>query len=238
MPSLSRKMNLADRLVGSIRDIVFGLEDGLVSTVGVLTGIAGGTNDRFVVILSGFVLVIVEALSMGVGSFLSAESESDLQKRRSTDMRTMIIDEPKRAKEILFFVYKRLGLKKGEREHLLKKAEKNHRFWLEELNTHYLGISPAINHSMLNGIYMFFAYILGGSVPILPYFFFPINVAILISVPFTVIALFIVGSLKGKITYKNWWKSGFNMAFFSFSAALVGYLVGQLVVYFFNVRVS
>ena len=95
MLSLSRKVNMVDRLVGSIRDIVFGLEDGLVSTVGVLTGIAAGTRDYFVIILSGFVFVVVTALSMGVGSFLSSQSESDLQKRRAKDMKDMIIRSTK-----------------------------------------------------------------------------------------------------------------------------------------------
>ncbi len=228
---------MVDRLAGSIRDIVFGLEDGLVSTVGVLTGIAGGTSDSFIVILSGFVLIVVEALSMGVGSFMSSQSEGDLQKRRAIDMKDMIANNPKKARQILFLVYRKLGLKKRESDHLLLEAGKNHHFWQEELNTHYLGISPNINHSFLNGLYMFFAYILGGSVPILPYFFFSIQTAIFVSVPFTILALFIVGSLKGKITYKNWWKSGLSMAFFSFSAALVGYAVGQLVVYFFHVNI-
>src|SRR3989304_6508319 len=238
MLSLSRKVNMVDRLVGSIRDIVFGLEDGLVSTVGVLTGIAAGTCDYFVIILSGFVFVVVTALSMGVGSFLSSQSESDLQKRRAKDMKDMIISNPKKAKEILFLVYKKLGLKKHERDHLLRKAAKDHQFWQEELNMHYLGISKLADYPVLNAMYMFVAYVLGGSIPILPYFFFPIETAILLSVPFTVIALFIVGSLKGRLAYKSWWKSGLTMALLCFSVALLGYVTGQLVDYFFHVKVS
>lgn len=237
MQSLSRKLNLADRLVGSIRDIVFGLEDGLVSTVGVLTGIAAGTRDYFVIILSGFVFVVVTALSMGVGSFLSAQSETDLQKRRAQDMRDMIINKPKRAKEILVLIYKKLGLKKHERDHLIKKAERDHGFWQQELNVHYLDISPRIENSVINGIYMFLAYVFGGSIPIMPYFFFPIETAIVISVPLTVVALFIVGSLKGKLAYKSWWKSGLTMAILCFSVALLGYVTGELVDYFFHVKI-
>ncbi len=65
-------------IAGSIREIVFGLEDGLVSTLGALTGIAAGTGSTFVVILSGVVLVIVEALSMGAGSYLSEKSAHEV----------------------------------------------------------------------------------------------------------------------------------------------------------------
>lgn len=227
---------MVDRLAGSIRDIVFGLEDGLVSTVGFLTGIAGGTHDYFIIVLSGFVFVVVTGLSMGVGSFLSSQSEGDLQKRRAIDMKEMIVKNPKKAREILLFVYRKLELNKQERDYLFMKAQKNHRFWQEELNTHYLGISPRIDNSVLNGFYMLVAYMLGGSVPILPYFFFPITTAIWISVPSTIIALFIVGSLKGKIAYKNWWKSGLIMAVLCFSVAFLGYVTGQFVDYFFHVK--
>ncbi len=57
-----------------IREIVFGLEDSLVSTLGAVVGIAAGAQDRYIVILSGIVLVAVEAVSMTAGSFLSSKS--------------------------------------------------------------------------------------------------------------------------------------------------------------------
>ena len=58
----------------SMREIVFGLEDSLVSTLGTITGIAAGTQSQYVVILSGLVLIAVEATSMAAGSYLSTKS--------------------------------------------------------------------------------------------------------------------------------------------------------------------
>lgn len=66
-------------LLGGIREIIFGLEDGLVSTLGVVTGIASGTQDRSIVLLSGVVLVAVESLSMAAGTYLSNKSEQEAQ---------------------------------------------------------------------------------------------------------------------------------------------------------------
>ena len=51
----------------ALREVVFGVEDGMVSTLGALTGIAIGTQNHFAVVLSGFVIVAVESLSMGIG---------------------------------------------------------------------------------------------------------------------------------------------------------------------------
>lgn len=61
------------------RDVIFGLEDGIVSTLGVIVGIAAGTNNRFIVILSGLVVICVEALSMAAGTYLSEKSELDIE---------------------------------------------------------------------------------------------------------------------------------------------------------------
>src|SRR3990172_12019436 len=62
-----------------IREIVFGLEDSLVSTLGVITGIAVGTGDRSLVILSGIIVIFVEAVSMAAGTYLSTESYIEVE---------------------------------------------------------------------------------------------------------------------------------------------------------------
>jgi predicted membrane protein (TIGR00267 family) len=64
----------------SIREIVFGLEDSLVSTLGALTGIAVGSESRFIVILAGLVLIATESTSMAAGSYLSSKSATDTEK--------------------------------------------------------------------------------------------------------------------------------------------------------------
>ena len=60
-----------------IRNVVFGIEDSLVSTVGLLSGIAVGGVPRGTIILTGLVLIFVEAFAMGIGSFLSEETAEE-----------------------------------------------------------------------------------------------------------------------------------------------------------------
>jgi vacuolar iron transporter family protein len=66
-----------------VREVIFGLEDGAVSTLGILVGVAAGTNNRFFVILSGLVVIFVESLSMAAGTYLSNKSELEIQAARS-----------------------------------------------------------------------------------------------------------------------------------------------------------
>lgn len=57
-----------------LRSITFGFQDSLVSTTGVIAGVAAGTNDKSLVILASFVTITVEALSMGTGQYMSEKS--------------------------------------------------------------------------------------------------------------------------------------------------------------------
>lgn len=57
-----------------LRSIVFGFQDALVSTTGVIAGVAAGTQDKNLVILAGTITIVVEALSMGAGQYFSEKA--------------------------------------------------------------------------------------------------------------------------------------------------------------------
>lgn len=78
----------------SLREGVFGLQDGLVSTLGALTGIAGGTQSREHVLLAGAVVVAVEAMSMAAGSYLSSKSERQYLERMLREEELAIERDP------------------------------------------------------------------------------------------------------------------------------------------------
>ncbi len=231
---MAKRQTWREALLTGIRDIIFGLQDGLVSTVGVLTGIAAGTNDRFVAILSGFVLVMVEALSMGVGSFLSAGAERGVTLKKYDEIKALVKNDPGYATDILAKIYKRLKLDNLT----LKRVLANPKLVAEELAVHHYNISlETDNHVIRNAFYMFFAYILGGAVPILPYFFLAVDTAIVVSVLATVTVLFIIGLIKGKATKSNMLRSGLEMAILSFAATLFGFVVSRLVSLWFGISV-
>lgn len=86
-----------DGVAGSIREIIFGLEDSLVSTLGAVTGIAAGTQNSYVVILSGLVLVVVESISMSAGSYLSSKAAAEVEHADH--------ERPLRAGAVMFVFY-------------------------------------------------------------------------------------------------------------------------------------
>ena len=74
-----------------IRNFIFGVEDSLVSTVGLVSGVAVAGVDKTTILLTGLVLIVVEALSMGVGSLLSESSTQELVFRKRSSLRLPVV---------------------------------------------------------------------------------------------------------------------------------------------------
>lgn len=74
-----------------LRNFIFGVEDSLVSTVGLVSGVAVAGVDKATIILTGLVLIVVEALSMGVGSLLAESSTQELVFRKRSSLRLPVI---------------------------------------------------------------------------------------------------------------------------------------------------
>jgi len=213
----------------TIREVVFGVEDGMVSTMGAITGIAAGTGNHLVVLLSGFVIIAVESISMAVGSFLSSKSERHIEERMLEEEReeiSMHLEEEKGE-------MKRLFIKDGWDEKMATKmaeqAAKNAELMLKEMAYRELNIIPEKEDSAFrNGLVMWVSYILGGSIPLFPYVFFDISTAVPISIVLTVIGLFILGVFTTRYSKRPWYKAGFEMLLLAGAAAIVGYAVGSM----------
>lgn len=76
-----------EQRAGFLRNFVFGVEDSLVSTVGLVSGVAIAGASKSAILLTGMVLIFVEAFSMGVGSFLSEQSSEGYMKQGEPALR-------------------------------------------------------------------------------------------------------------------------------------------------------
>lgn len=230
------KHGTTSKLLGSIREIVFGLEDSLVSTIGVVAGIAAGTGNQQIVILSGIVLVVVEALSMSAGSFLSSQSHHRLLLRKIREEEIEIEERPEEEREELRLMYKLRGFTEQETEMIVKRITKNKKLWLQEMIEKELGIHlPDEETPLIAGVVMGVAYILGGLIPIFPFFFFPTSTALIISFMATVTGLFILGWWSASVTGDKKIRNAVEMMAISTGAAVLGYGIGKLVSLLFGI---
>jgi vacuolar iron transporter family protein len=211
-----------------LRETIFGMQDGLVSTMGVVTGIASGTGDRLVIILAGLVVIFVEALSMAGGSYLSSKSEAQMEARMLEEERYEIRHQPEKERQELEDYYQKRGFTKEETRIIADRFMADEDLLLEEMMHRELGIHPSREeHPVKNAGVMWLAYMIGGSVPLVPYLLLdPTFSTIMTSVGVTAATLFLVGAWKGRMVRLPQWKSGLEMALVGMGAGAIGYAVG------------
>lgn len=220
---------LRETLNASIREVVFGLEDSLVSTMGAVSGIAVGSGQPYIVVLSGLVLVFVEALSMAAGSYLSSKSTTQLYDERARQDASRILSERITDNESLKDMFERKHFTPAEIKIAMNAIGKERRLWLQEVRRSEYRFSPAASGSpALAGLVMGGFYILGGLLVLLPYVFLPLIWALPTAVGITVVALFFLGVWKANLAGVAKVRSGVEMMTVSLGAALLGILIGRI----------
>jgi predicted membrane protein (TIGR00267 family) len=217
------------RLLDAIRELVFGLEDGLVSTLGAVAGIAAGTQDGRIVVLSGLVLIVVEALSMAAGSYLSNKSHREMLEKRIEDERREIEEKPEEETEELRIMYRQRGFSPDEIEILVKRITADKKLWLEEMIAKELRIGTGeLEEPKSRALIMGASYVAGGAVPVIPFLLLPVGTALWVAVVAAVTALFSIGFAKAGVTGRGRWQSGGEMVAVASLAAVIGYVIGKL----------
>ena len=221
--------SLGDPVRTRLRDAVFGTQDGLISTLGALTGIAAGTQNAEAVVIAGLVIITVESLSMAAGSYLSSKSQREYLERILREEEEEIRTEPEKERQEIWEMYRARGYADEEIEVIAKRLMSNPKLLLEDMAHKELGISPdALEEPLGNAVVMGLAYVIGGLVPALPYLLLPMHTAMLVSVIGTLLALFLFGGLKGRVVRQVWWRSGLEMLTIAGLAALVGFVIGRV----------
>jgi len=212
-----------------LRDAVFGVQDGLISSMGALTGIAAGTQSGETVVVAGFVIIVVESLSMAAGSYLSSKSQREYLERLLREEEEEIANEPEKEHAEIWEMYRSRGYADSEIAVIAKRLMSDPKLLLEDMAHKELGISPAtLEEPVGNALVMGTAYVAGGLVPVLPYLLLPVHPAMSVSIGGTLAVLFLFGGLKGRIVRQSWWRSGLEMLSIAGLAALAGFLIGRL----------
>lgn len=222
--------NTNNREISSIlREVVFGIEDGMVSTLGTISGIAIGSGDRDTVLLSGIVIIAVESISMAVGSYISNSSAKEVDQKTVADEKQAINDFPEVEKKELYRFFRRDGWSPAMAREMTKAASLNSRLMLKEQEYRELGIFPYYQVNPLkNAVFMYFSYIIGGLIPLTAYFFLSVSSAIIASVSLTLIGLFLLGVGTTKYTGVKPLGAGLRLMFLGGTTFVVGIIVGNL----------
>jgi VIT1/CCC1 family predicted Fe2+/Mn2+ transporter len=215
-----------------IKDVVYGANDGIITTFAVIAGVAGASLPPITVLLLGFANLLADGFSMAASNYLGTKSESDVFKREhkveSSEVEMYPREELDETRNILI----KKGYKEKDLEELLNLISKNKNFWVDLMLHEELKLSPASEKAkpVTKGIFTFVAFVVAGSAPLLPFIFLqsfgsPFKLAAI----FTALTLFLVGSMRSIFTEKRWFFEGMEMFLVGGMASVIAYTIGYFV---------
>ena len=213
-----------------IRQLVFGSLDGLLVPLGVVSAVAGGTNSSKAVIVAGIAESFAGALSMGAGEFISGRSEAQVQRSEVLKELEEIRTEPDYERREMAILFEHEGVGKEDAGLIANALARYPRAFHKTMVEKELGLqvdpqTVRIPEALTMGI----SYIAGSIFPLIAYFFLPIARALPISIALTVLALLIVGVVKGKLASLNLLTSALEVVIVGGVSAGGGYLLGVIV---------
>jgi len=213
-----------------IREFVLGAQDGLLVPLGVVTGMAAANPARSLIIVAGLAEAVAGAISMGGGSYLASEAEEKLYLSEIAGERREIETFPERETAELAVVLEREGLPTEQAETIARGLASNPNVFLRTKVEKELGLSPDTGGAALGDAFVVGAtYLVAAIVPLWPYFFFTLTLALAVSLACTLLALFAVGIAKGRVTRISLLRSGLQVMIVGSLSAGVGFAIGYLV---------
>jgi len=216
---------------GGVRDMIFGANDGLVSTLAFVAGVFGAITDPYIILLSGIAELFAGTISMAAGAYQSSKSELEVLERESQRKKAKKGKTPEEEKEELIKFYQEEGFKKEEAEAIVNRIAVQEELPTQAGTLEELGLAPEelgnpVKAALLCGA----SFGLAALVPLLPFALQALGCtdALIASAVATIVALFGVGAMKTIFSRKNWVRSGLEMMVIGASAAAITYLIGTL----------
>jgi VIT1/CCC1 family predicted Fe2+/Mn2+ transporter len=225
---LHQSLEKYDYTASLFKEFILGGQDGLVNVLGVLLGVAIGTNDIRAVIIAGLAATFAESVSMGAVAFTSTKAAIDYYNSQEEKEKYEIETIPEFEKKEIYNIYYKKGFRGKILNDIVKNITSDKKRWLDIMMKEELGLTKEKTGPIKATIVVFLAALIGSFIPLIAFFFAPIRTAIPISLVISAIALFITGAIEGKMTIGHWLKKGIQLMLIGMIAALVGFLVGKL----------
>jgi VIT1/CCC1 family predicted Fe2+/Mn2+ transporter len=215
----------------AIRELIFGMNDGLVTTVGFLAGVTGSISDSRIILLAGLAEIVAGAVSMSIGGYLATKSQREFFHSEIEREKWEIEKMPEKEAQEVREIYQEMGFSRVEQDMLVKRVTSDKALLLRFMKREELGLfDEHLDDPLKVALTMGLSFLGGAIPPILPYFFITMpNIAILYSILSSVLFLFFAGVLKTRLTKVNPFRSGIEMTLLGVLASGVGYGIGWFI---------
>ncbi len=220
-----------------LKQIVYGGNDGIITTFAIVAGFAGAAAEGvaqiggLAVLVFGLANLFADAISMGMGEFLSLRSQHDLYWTRRKSELHEIAENPQQEQVELFMILRQRGLPAGEADTLADILTRHPSVMADLMMTYEFGmLDPEGESPVMNGLFTFGSFIVFGAIPLVPYFLRdPTQETFWLSVAATFAALVGLGLLRWNATGERLLRTVGETVLVGIICALVAYGVGAIV---------
>lgn len=211
-----------------VADAIYGVNDGLGAVFGIVSGVAGATNNQqHYVLISGLAGMLASSLSMGAGAYLAAKSEAEVYEAEIAREKVEVEENPEEEIEEMSLFYQLQGFSPEESQRMAERLAEQPEQMVQAMAQQELGLSEHHfpNH-WKSAASAAISTAIGAFIPIIPFFFMSGLNAVIASFTISIAAHFAVGAVKSLITIRSWWMSGLEMTLVGVIEAIVTYGLG------------
>lgn len=215
----------------ALRAAVLGANDGLVSNLSLVMGVAGAGLTGRSILVTGFAGLLAGSISMALGEWLSVQSSRELYTRQIEIERAEIESSPEEEAEELALIYQARGLAEEKARDLAHDVLSNPAAATETLAREELGIDPEVlgGSAWEAAISSFAMFAVGAIIPVIAFLFLSGLTAVVVSIVCAMLGLFLIGAVTSLSTSRSLLFSGMRMVVVGTVAAIVTFGIGHLI---------
>ena len=215
----------------ALRAAVLGANDGLVSNLSLVMGVAGADLSGKTILITGMAGLLAGACSMALGEWLSVQSSRELYKHQIEIETHEIETAPEEEAEELALIYQSRGIDQAQARQMADRIMADPASAIETLAREELSVDPKElgGSAWEAAITSFILFALGAIIPVFPFFFLAGMNAVLLSILLSTVGLFIIGAGITLFTGRSVLYSGTRQVFFGLAAAAITFVLGKLI---------
>jgi VIT1/CCC1 family predicted Fe2+/Mn2+ transporter len=218
------------RSTEAIRDVVIGMADGLTVPFALAAGLAGAVNGTHLVVLAGLAEIAAGSIAMGLGGYLAAQGDAEHYANERRREECEVVERVRDEEEEIYEIFDAYGVDREEAKPVLEALKRNPPAWVDFMMRFELGLEePEHGRAARSALTIAMSYVVGGAIPLLPYMLLASGFeALKVSVLITLLALFVFGGVKGRLTGAGAWKSSLQTAGIGGIAAAAAFGLARL----------
>jgi len=215
----------------AVRDVVIGMSDGLTVPFALAAGLSGTVASTTIVVVAGLAEIAAGSIAMGLGGYLAARTDRDhYESERAREYRETV-ELPEKETEEVAEVFRGYGMTEQEIAPVVRAISSNQKRWVDFMMRFELGFEePDPKRARHSAATIAASYVAGGLVPLAPYILMSsLDRALQTSMAVTLLALFVFGYVKGRLTGISPWRGGLQTVVIGGLASAAAYTLARLI---------